>query len=147
VKTLLALLALALGAQPTALDRYIAQNDDVYAWKLIGKSKAPAHTSYVLELTSQTWRSAKDVDKPVWKHWLTITKPDRLIHNKAVLYIGAGSNTDPAPTASSERSIQIATETNAIVVDLGMVPNQPLRFTDSPETPRSEDDLIAYSRV
>ena len=28
-----------------------------------------------------------------------------------------------------------------------MVPNQPLRFTDSPEKPRSEDDLIAYTRV
>jgi PhoPQ-activated pathogenicity-related protein len=34
-----------------------------------------------------------------------------------------------------------------VVADLGMVPNQPLHFTDSPEKGRSEDDLIAYTRV
>ena len=83
----------------------------------------------------------------MWKHWLTITKPERVLHKKSLLFIGAGSNSDPSPSQSSARLVQIATETNSIVADLGMVPNQPLRFTDSPETPRSEDDLIAYSRV
>ena len=38
-------------------------------------------------------------------------------------------------------------ETNSVVVDLGQVPNQPLHFADSREHGRSEDDLIAYSRV
>lgn len=148
MKTILLLLvSLVCNAQQTALDRYVAKKDDVFAWKLISKAKTKTHSTYVLELTSQTWRTATEVDKPVWKHWLTITKPEKVLHNKAILFIGAGANSDPAPTHSSARSQQIATETNSIVADLGMVPNQPLRFTDSPDISRSEDDLIAYSRV
>ena len=145
--TLLLLTALLCNAQQTALDRYVAEKDDVFSWKLISKTKSDTHSTYVLELTSQTWRTDADVDKPVWKHWLTITRPEKVLRNKALLFIGAGANSDPAPTQSSARSVQIATETNSIVADLGMVPNQPLRFSDSPDVPRSEDDLIAYSRV
>ena len=141
VKTLLLLAAL------TSLDRYIAEPDPVYSWKLIQTYTQPTHSTHVLELTSQSWRTEKDVDRPVWKHWLTITKPAKVTHNKALLFIGGGANTDPAPTKSNDRSARIAIETGSIVADLGMVPNQPLRFTDSPEKPRSEDDLIAYSRV
>ena len=129
------------------LDQYIAQPDPAYSWKLLSKTANPTHTTYVLQLTSQSWRTAKDVDKPVWTHWLTITKPNKISTNKALLFIGAGSNNDPAPTQSNPRSIQIATQSNSITADLAMVPNQPLRFTDSPNIPRSEDDLIAYSRT
>jgi PhoPQ-activated pathogenicity-related protein len=129
------------------LDQYIAQPDPAYSWKLLSKTANPTHTTYVLQLTSQSWRTAKDVDKPVWTHWLTITKPNKISTNKALLFIGAGSNNDPAPTQSNPRSIHIATQTNSITADLAMVPNQPLRFTDSPDKPRSEDDLIAYSRT
>lgn len=148
MKIILLLLSTVIcDAQQTALDRYVAEKDAVFAWKLVSKTKTTTHSTYVLELTSQTWRTAADVDKPVWKHWLTITKPEKVLHNKAFLFIGGGANSDPAPTQSSARSQQIAMETNSIVADLGMVPNQPLRFTDSPDVTRSEDDLIAYSRV
>ncbi len=41
----------------------------------------------------------------------------------------------------------MAMETNSVVADLGMVPNQPLRFADSPDRARVEDDIIAYTRV
>ncbi|MFN0119598.1 MAG: PhoPQ-activated pathogenicity-related family protein, partial [Blastocatellia bacterium] len=133
--------------RPTALDRYVARKDAVYGWKLVGTIPGQGCTGYVLELTSQTWRSAKDVDRPVWKHWLTVVKPDHPVAGKALLYIGSGSNRDAAPTTLSRRATMIATETNTVVAELGMVPNQPLRFTDSPEKGRSEDDLIAYTRV
>lgn len=129
------------------LNQYVAQPDPVYSWKLLTKTANPTHTTYVLQLTSQSWRTAKDVDKPVWTHWLTITRPNKITTNKALLFIGAGSSNDPAPTQSNPRSIQIATQSNSITADLAMVPNQPLRFTDSPDKPRSEDDLIAYSRT
>ncbi len=148
---LVLLLVAAVHAQTasraTALDRYITQKDAVYGWKLVGTIKGQGHTGYVLELTSQTWRSAKDVDRPVWKHWLTVVKPDKVMGNKALLYIGSGSNNNPAPTTISERAAMIANDTNTVVAELGMVPNQPLRFTDSPDKARSEDDLIAYTRV
>lgn len=134
-------------ARQTALDRYIAQKDAVYGWKLVKTIEGQGCTGYVLELTSQTWRSEKDVDRPVWKHWLTVVKPQRLSSNKGFLFIGGGSNNDPAPSRIPDRVQMLATETNTVVAELGMVPNQPLRFTDSPDVARKEDDLIAYTRV
>lgn len=131
----------------TALDRYIAQKDDVYGWSLVNIVKAPGLTAYVLELTSQTWRSANEVDRPVWKHWLTVVKPDKVVGNKALLYIGSGNNNNPFPSSISERAAMIASDTNTVVAEVMMVPNQPLRFADSPDKARSEDDLIAYTRV
>jgi PhoPQ-activated pathogenicity-related protein len=143
----IALLSLVASAQETALDHYVAQRDAVYGWKLAGTIPGEGYRTYVLELTSQRWRSEKDVDHPVWKHWLSITKPDQLSTNKVLLYIGGGSNNDPSPSKASLRAARIATEAGSIVAELGMVPNQPLRFTDSPDKARSEDDLIAYGRV
>src|SRR5258706_14914147 len=143
----LLLVAVASTAQQTALDRYAAQRDPVYGWKLIRTIPGEGYQTHVLELTSRTWRTEKDVDRPVWKHWLTIVRPDRVTTNKALLMIGGGKNGDPAPEKPSARAVLIAPETGSVVADLGMVPNQPLRFTDSMDKPRSEDDLIAYSRV
>jgi PhoPQ-activated pathogenicity-related protein len=134
-------------AQETALDRYIAKSDPVYGWKLIDTINDRGCQAYVLELTSQAWRSEAEVDRPVWKHWLTIIKPEKVAANKALLFIGGGNNLDPAPTKISERSARIALETNTVVAELGMVPNQPLYFADSKDKARYEDDLIAYTRV
>src|SRR5437870_3235833 len=93
----------AAAAQPTALDRYVNQRDPVYGWKLVRTIPGTGLQTYVLELTSQTWRTEKDVDHPVWKHWLTIVKPDRVASNKALLLIGGGKNSDPAPSKTPDR--------------------------------------------
>jgi len=131
----------------TALDRYIAAPDRSYEWKLVKEIPGKGVHGYVLELTSQTWRTAAEVDRPAWKHWLTIVKPDQVSSSTALLFIGGGSNRDPAPAAISERVAAAALDTNSVVAELGMVPNQPLFFSDSKDKGRSEDDLIAYSRV
>jgi PhoPQ-activated pathogenicity-related protein len=147
----LLLISIASGARPTnqdtALDRYIAKPDSSYSWKLIDTIAGDGFHGYVLDLTSQTWRSAAEVDRPVWKHWLTIVKPDKTTSSKALLFIGGGSNRDPAPRTISDRLASFAMESNTVVAELGMVPNQPLYFSDSKDKGRSEDDLIAYSRV
>ncbi len=153
----LALLLLLIGSaflvsasaqvRETALDRYIAKPDPVYGWKLVKTIEGPGYKAFVLELTSQTWRSEADVDRPVWKHWLTVVKPAEVKSNKGFLFIGGGSNLDPAPSKVSDRTARMAVETNTVVAELGMVPNQPLYFTDSKDKRRSEDDLIAYTRV
>lgn len=145
--TALWLLAGIAGAQTGGLEGYVAKPDAVYGWKLVRTVPGEGYQTHVLELTSQTWRSEKDVDRPVWKHWLTIVEPEWVRTKKALLFIGGGSNNDPAPEKAAERSVRFARETGSVVVDLGMVPNQPLRFTDSPEKARSEDDIIAYTRV
>jgi len=134
-------------AEKTALDAYIAKPESVYGWKLNSTIPGDGYTAFVLELTSQSWRTLEEVDRPVWKHWLTIVKPTVVKSDKALLYIGGGSNKDPAPTEANERDVRIATETGSVVANLGMVPNQPLYFSDSLDVARGEDDLIAYSRV
>jgi PhoPQ-activated pathogenicity-related protein len=134
-------------AQETALDRYIAKPDPSYSWKLVSTIPGEGFKGYVLDLSSQSWRTAAEVDRPVWKHWLTIVKPDKVTSNKALLFIGGGSNRDAAPSAISQRAASFALDSNTVVAELGMVPNQPLFFSDSKDKGRSEDDLIAYTRV
>lgn len=134
-------------AEKTALDRYIAKPEKAYSWKLVSTIPGDGYTAYVLELTSQTWRKPSEVDRTDWKHWLTVVKPTEVKSDKALLYIGGGSNKDPAPTKANERDIRFAKATGSVVADLGMVPNQPLYFSDSKDVGRTEDDLIAYSRV
>lgn len=133
--------------EKNALDAYVAKPDPAYKWELKGTYPGDGQTTYVLEMTSQTWRTEAEVDKPVWKHWMTIVKPDVVKHDKALLYIWQGENSDPAPTKAQDRSVRIAKETGSVVAEVGMVPNQPLRFADSKDKPRVEDDIIAYGRV
>jgi len=139
----------AMGADETALDRYIAKPDPAYRWELAGTYPADDHTTFVIELTSQSWRTAEEVDRPVWKHWLTVVKPKELNMARAksaFLIIGGGSHLNEPPKEPSGRVKALAVGTGTVVAELGMVPNQPLTFKDSPERAREEDDLIAYSR-
>jgi PhoPQ-activated pathogenicity-related protein len=130
--------------QPNPLERYVARPDPAYAWKLVRTIPGQGYKTHVLELTSQTWRKPNEVDRTVWKHWLTVVQPDQVRHDKALLYIGGGDNDDPAPDKPSERTATLAMETNSVVAELFNVPNQPLRFADSPDVPRYEDDMIAH---
>lgn len=142
--------AVALAAAPAladprnALDAYVERPDPSFAWKVAGPISGPGYHGAVLELTSQTWLTTQEVDKPVWKHWLTVIVPDRVTRDKALLYITGGANTDPAPVQAPERFVKMAIETGSVVAQLDDVPNQPLRFADSPDKARSEDDTIAY---
>ncbi len=136
---------------PTALDRYVDKPDSSYSWQLVsareGSYQGKPYLLYVLELESQSWRPPYEVDRSVWSHWLSIIKPLETKRDKALLYIGGGRNGGDAPQTASERSLRLAIETRSVVADLGQVPNQPLFFADSRRHGRSEDDLIAYSRV
>ncbi len=144
--------AIPTRADETALDRYIAKPDPSYHWKLAAKYPGKGQTTFVIALTSQTWRSADEVNKPVWTHWLTVVRPDKVISNTArsgtaFLFIGGGSLKDPQPKKAPDRVTALAEGTNTVVAELSLVPNQPLSFADSKKHPREEDDLVAYSRV
>ena len=131
----------------TALDRYVAKPDSNYAWTLVSQQLEQGQTTYVISLTSQQWRSSDEVDQPIWKHHLTIVRPDKAHPGTAFLFIGGGSHRDDAPRSASPRNVSLALGTNTVVAELSLVPNQPLSFADSPDQRRFEDDLIAYSRV
>jgi len=136
----------ALANPKNALDAYVAKPDPAFAWKVAGQVSGPGYHGAVLELTSQTWLTSKEVDKPVWKHWLTVIVPDKVSYSKAFLFITGGKNDDPAPDKATERFAKMAVETNSVVAELDDVPNQPLRFTEDPK-PRVEDEIIAYQQA
>jgi len=128
----------------TALDRYVRAPDEAYAWQLVHTNRQDGATTFVVDMTSQSWRQAGEVDRPVWQHWLVIVKPDKAKSNKALLFVGGGRNGRQAPRSADERTTQIALATNSVVAQLGMIPNQPLVFHND-GNPRSEDDLIGYA--
>jgi PhoPQ-activated pathogenicity-related protein len=129
---------------PTALDRYVAAPDPSYGYHLFDTLHGEGHTTSVLRLTSQTWLTDKEVDQPVWQHWMTITRPAQVKTNKSLLFIGGGSRDRGAPRAVDKNLVAIAAATGSVVVELRGVPNQPLVFTGE-KRGRSEDALVAYT--
>jgi len=144
--TLLAVLVLAVAqlATGTPLDDYIAKPDDSYTYSVVKTVSGLGYTAYILDMTSQTWRNKDEVDRPEWKHWLTIVRPANATGDKALLWITGGSNGRPAPESPDKMLVGIALSAGAVVAEIKMVPNEPLVFPDGGR-PRSEDGIIAYS--
>ncbi|MCX6861590.1 MAG: PhoPQ-activated protein PqaA family protein, partial [Verrucomicrobia bacterium] len=134
----------AFHSPETALDRYVAQPDASFAWKVAATTNLGRCQVTVIDLTSQTWLTTNEVNRTLWKHWLTVARPKDLAHKTALLVIAGGANREgeiPKPSAELTR---IAEATRSVVVELKMIPNQPLIFhRDGKE--RVEDDLIAYT--
>jgi PhoPQ-activated pathogenicity-related protein len=142
--TLVCALALPLAAEETALDRYVARPDPTYQWKVVRTATDNGLTIYIIDLTSQTWRSQKDIDRPVWQHWLSIVRPAKPSSRLAFLRISGGANGKPAPQSADAITLKMAAATNSVVAELRMVPNQPL-VLNGDGVGRSEDDFIAYT--
>jgi len=132
-----------LTAAPTALDRYVAQPDPAYRFQLERTVKLRSATAFQLDMTSQRFLTTKEVDRPEWRHWVTIIKPDRVKHTAGLLFIGGGNNGD-GPPRPREEMVRIAVATQSVVADIRMVPNQPLRFIGERKA-RREDEIIAYT--
>jgi len=129
----------------TALDRYIAQPDASYRWKVVKTVPGQGYTTFVIDMTSQTWRTAEDVNRTEWQHWLTVVRPDEVRYETSMLFIGGGSNRgDNPPEAADAKTVALATGTHSVVSELKMIPNQPLQFQGDGQD-RYEDDLIAYT--
>ena len=135
-------------AQPaqTALDRYVAAPDSNFSWKIVRDLQAEGVTATLLEMTSQQWLTDQEVERPLWTHWITIARPEKVTSNIALLFISGGGNDRPAPTRPPAWLVEIARETGTVTAELRLVPNQPVVFKDDPSRkPRSEDDFIAYT--
>ena len=127
----------------TALDDYLHKPDPAYKWEVVKTIEGPAAKTVIIKLTSQSWRTEKEVDRTVWEHAVVITKPNKLTSNKAFLMISGGSNERPMPDKADVMTAMIAASTGSIVVELKMVPNQPLIFNND-GVKRTEDDLLGY---
>jgi PhoPQ-activated pathogenicity-related protein len=128
----------------TALDDYVKKPDASYKYSLVKTIEGKGYTAYVIDMTSQSWRSKKEVDRTLWKHWLTIIKPDKIKSDIGLLWINGGSNNSDAPKNADFMMVRIALGSGTVVADLRMVPNQPLNFPDGGR-PRYEDAIIAYT--
>lgn len=140
----LALVCQAAGQKQTALDRYVAAPDSNYRYELVNKIEGKGYTAYVLDMTSQAWRTEKEVDRPLWKHWVTVIRPAQVKSDIGLLFITGGSSTSKTPAAADPMLWNIAVNTGTVVTELRMIPNQPLTFAGETR-PRSEDSLIAYT--
>ena len=130
----------------TALDRYVAAPDASYAWKPVRQLPSAGATTTLLEMTSQRWLTEREVERPLWTHWVTVVRPQDVKSDVALLYITGGSLERDAPARPPAWLVDIARDTGTIVAELRLVPNQPVVFKDDPaRKPRTEDDFIAYT--
>lgn len=128
----------------TALDRYIAKPTPEYRFNVVKTIEGNGYRTRVISMISQQWRSAREVDKPLWRHWLTITQPEPIKTSTCLLIVSGGSTTDAPPEKLDSSIANVASRTGAVVAELHAVPNQPLLFAGE-HAPRNEDDIIAYT--
>ncbi|NOY81380.1 MAG: PhoPQ-activated pathogenicity [Kiritimatiellaeota bacterium] len=141
-----ALVAAAPEDRLTALDRYVSAPDENYAYRLMSRARTDKGCCYVLYMASQVWRTGRDVDRILWRHWLEIYVPDRVEHDTALLFITGGKNDYQPPDTPQNALVRIAAETRSVTVRLQAVPNQPLFFLADPELrERSEDAILAFA--
>lgn len=143
-------------AQATALDDYIKKADPMYAYRHYSTDSGllKPYTAYFLHMTSQQWRSADQVKRPLredgslWEHVVQITVP-KLRHsnspNTAILLVTGGDNPADYPTKTDDRVAAVAVALGSVVAIVSQIPNQPLFFADEVNVARSDDGIIAYS--
>lgn len=123
----------------TALESYLENNDDSFAWELHDSHMQNGVNLYNLLVTSQKWREY------TWRHQVAVIVPDEVKYDGALLFITGGSNKDEMPNwkKPDDSSIQmmglIAQKNSAIVAVVFQVPNQPL-FGDL-----TEDEIISLT--
>ena len=128
LRSLPLLLVVQAFAADTALDRYVKKPDATYKYEVVSTTRGEGYTTYVIDLTSQTWRQPSEVDRTVWKHWLTLVKPDRVAGTTGFLFITGGSIKDKAPARVNQSYIENALTTHSVVAELQDVPNEPVQF-------------------
>jgi len=123
----------------TALQSYLQNEDQSYAWELSGSEDLDGLTAYTVLLTSQKWR------EHTWKHTITVIVPEEMNHDGALLFITGGKNKDgePIKRGGDDDFIltmsQLATKNSAMVAIIWQIPNQPLYDG------MTEDELISFT--
>jgi PhoPQ-activated pathogenicity-related protein len=127
----------------TALDRYVKTPDPAYRYTLVTTTRESTHTVSLLEMTSQTWLTAAEVNRPEWTHWVTVIRPTTVTHETALVFVTGGANNGKPPRVDP-MLVDFAVTTQSVVAELRMAPNQPLVFAGETRE-RKEDESIAYT--
>ena len=91
----------------TALEYYVNTPDPSYGYTLSRTIAGSGYTLYVLDMKSQTWRSAADVNKTVWQHWVQLIVPNGALKDTATLFITGGSTRTTPPTTVDAQLAQL----------------------------------------
>ena len=126
------------------LQNYVDTPDPAYGWTLVNSEPGDGYTLHTIEMTSQTWLTEAEVDRPLWTHWLMVVEPDEVSSDHGFLYISGGRNGGDPPEQANPLTLQPALATGSFTAELRMVPNQPLNFVGDDYGERVEDELIAY---
>lgn len=127
----------------TALVSYVGKNDPTSSSTLIDSDTHFGWDGYEMYLNSQTWRSSAEVDYPLWQHDMTMAVP-WFSGDDCIILINGGSNPLKYPSPDSTIAL-VCIALGVKYAQLDQVPNQPLRFTDEVNNPRTEDEILAYS--
>ncbi|MBE0536807.1 MAG: PhoPQ-activated pathogenicity-related family protein [Phycisphaerae bacterium] len=128
----------------TALDDYVHRPDAAFKYEVVRTMESPEGTGYILDMVSQSWRSADEVNRTEWRHWVHVAVPKALRHKTAMMIVDGGRVGEPMPERVDGAVASIAVRTQSVVARVRMVPNQPLRFAGE-DSERWEDAIIAYS--
>ncbi|KAF0980381.1 hypothetical protein FDP41_013595 [Naegleria fowleri] len=151
----------------TALDDFMDQPDPNFHYQIFetfpvdingipikqkgGPASSAVATCYVLNMTSQTWLSDRDIlnGRYIWWHYHLVIVPNDLNRNlkHALMWMIGKHNTDLKPYLGDLPDLtKIAVSTRSIVTELQQVPNQPIVFAVDPKhEERSEDGVVALT--
>jgi PhoPQ-activated pathogenicity-related protein len=148
MKRLIILLAMAgtafAAGKHSALDKFIQTPDSAFRYKLVKTVPGEGYTAYVLELISQAWRTPETSDRPLWKHWLTIIKPEKVEGTTGFLFVTGGSINSPAPDRPDSGHVETAVVSHSVVAELRGVPNEPVTMQGETKS-RTEDGIVVYT--
>ncbi len=141
------------GAQKIAanhLESFITTTDQSYDWNHEKSIMEKEYSVHILKMTSQTWRSEKEVNKNTWDHWVKIIVPHKVKKDKALLFVRSGNHHDPMPEKTDDALVQSAISSNSVIAEIYNIPNQPLKFSPTgdqnfPHKGQKEDELLAIS--
>src|ERR1044071_2054796 len=98
----------------TALDRYVHKSDTNYSFRLASTTKGDGYTTYQIEMISQAWLTTNEVERPLWQHWLTLVKPDKVSSSIGLLFINGGSHRTNPPAKAEENIVLVAKSTGTV---------------------------------
>lgn len=127
-----------------ALAEYVAFDDGEFSWKKESEFKLQGATIHHLRVTSQRWRNDAEVDRPLWKHWVSVAVPDKVLRKTAILIIGGGRHRNEPQVVPPQELTLLVQRTSAVVVYIDNVPNQPLKL-EGEGRGLIEDGLVARS--
>jgi PhoPQ-activated pathogenicity-related protein len=124
------------------LQAYVEDASD-FSYTLVDSLEYKEAKVYRIKMISGNWRSEDITNPSSWWHWVDIAVPHQRNTNKALLFIGGGSDEDAAWQLDT-LNIEKAISTGSVIAHVSNIPFQPIRFGLNDTIDHYEDDLIAY---